>query len=418
MKQHLRNRLIHRSGYAWLAWGLGAALFFAEYFARVSPGVMVPDLMRDFHASAFQLGSLSAFFYYPYVFMQLPVGMLVDRYGPHRLLTLTAGCFSASCLLFASTHTLFLAELARFCMGLSAAFAFVGALKLAKIWFPSKRFGLLAGVTQALGMLGAAVGDAPVQLMVKHSGWRETMVLIGGVFLVLTFLIGFLVFESETQLQKKSEMQGHLRSMLAGLRVVLRNRQTWVNGLFVGFLYAPTAAFGELWGVNYLHVTYHLSDTASAFAISLIFIGWGFGGPLAGWLSDKMPRRRVMIGSAVCGILFLGTLLYARELSASVVFALLFMYGMTNSGVAVSYAYAGEINGERFAGTSMAFANMASVFIGAILQPVIGAIIDWHAGTKIVDMHSIAASDFRVAVSVLPVCLVLAVVSGLFLRKD
>ena len=82
------KKTLYRS--PWLIWGLGAAFFFAEYYARVAPSVMATDLMQAFQVNAFALGSLSAFFYYAYVAMQLPVGMMMDRFGPHRLLTYTA----------------------------------------------------------------------------------------------------------------------------------------------------------------------------------------------------------------------------------------------------------------------------------------------------------------------------------------
>src|ERR1700722_11221771 len=101
----------------WLIWGLGAAFFFAEYFARVAPSVMVPDLMRDFGVNAQALGTLSAFFYYAYVSMQIPVGILVDRYGPHRLLTVMCILCGLGCLLFASAKDVMAADIGRFLMG-------------------------------------------------------------------------------------------------------------------------------------------------------------------------------------------------------------------------------------------------------------------------------------------------------------
>src|SRR5688572_11451641 len=145
--------IMRAKSYPWIVWGLAAAFFFSEYFARVAPGVMVPDLMRDFKVTALTLGSLSAFFYYAYVGMQVPVGILVDRFGPHRLLTVATVLCSAGCLLFASAQSVSLAEAGRFLMGFGASFAFVGTLKLAAVWFPASQFGLLAGLTQALGML-------------------------------------------------------------------------------------------------------------------------------------------------------------------------------------------------------------------------------------------------------------------------
>src|SRR3990167_6635849 len=81
----------------WFIWGLGAAFFFIEYFARIAPSIMAPDLMRTFNVTAFGLGSLSAYFYTSYLGMQIPVGMLIDKYGLHKLLTISAFiCFTTT----------------------------------------------------------------------------------------------------------------------------------------------------------------------------------------------------------------------------------------------------------------------------------------------------------------------------------
>lgn len=403
-----------------LVWLLGASFFFAEYFARVAPAVMAHDLMRSFQVNAFSLGSLSASFYYAYVAMQLPVGMLVDRYGPRLLLTFAAWLCGISALLFAESTHLFVANIARFTMGFGAAFAFVGTLKLARTWFPSKRFGFFAGATQAIGMLGAAVGEGPVSILVVHAGWRSTMLLIGFILLAISILIFLIVrdkpFSPENVVAEKKKAPRLLKS----LYTVLQNPQTWINGLFVGFLYAPTAAFAELWGPSYLHQVDNLSLEVAAGGVSFIFIGWAIAGPIAGWLSDKMQKRKpIMILSALCGFIFMGSILYLPNLSTFAVYALLFCYGLTNVGVGVSYAVAAEINPNPVAGTSMSFANMASVIIGAFFQPIIGAILDllWKGqmqnGVRLFSTH-----DFQLAMIALPLCFVISLVSTLWLKES
>ncbi|MDF2530171.1 MAG: major facilitator family transporter, partial [Gammaproteobacteria bacterium] len=154
----------------WVIWLLGALFFLAEYFVRISPSVITQELMATFHVDAFALGGLSGFFYYAYISMQVPVGILVDRFGSRRLLTGATLLCAISCLVFASMHTIQLGFLSRFLMGLGASFAFVGTLKLISLWFPPTRFALLAGTTQALGMLGAVIGDAPMAMIFNHFG--------------------------------------------------------------------------------------------------------------------------------------------------------------------------------------------------------------------------------------------------------
>ncbi|CAM4452846.1 MAG: hypothetical protein LEGION0398_MBIBDBAK_00008 [Legionellaceae bacterium] len=407
------------SMYPWLVWGLAAAFFFCEYFARVAPGVMVPELMKDFKVNALALGGLSAFFYYAYVSMQVPVGILVDRYGAHRLLTISTFIFGIGCILFGLAVNVYIAQLGRFLMGLSGAFAFVGSLKLASVWFPARRFGLLSGLTQALGMLGASIGEAPMSISVSVIGWRNTMLFIAIIFIILSFAIGFIVRDRPTN---SSSNNTHSlaagNGILAGLKEVLANRQCWLNALYAGFVYAPTAAFAELWGVTFLVQTHHLDYHSAALGVGLIFIGWGVGGPIIGWCSDIFMRRKpIMICSAATGLCLMSLILYA-PLPKTLLFVLLFLYGISNTGVATAYAVATEINKRSVAGTSLAFANMASVIVGAAFQPIIGAFLEHHwKGEFMNGIPVYSATDFRSAMLLLPLSMTLGLIISFFVKE-
>lgn len=406
--------------YAWLIWILAAGFFFAEYVVRVAPSIMAPNLMRAFQVNAAQLGLLSAFFYYAYVAMQIPAGTLIDKFGPRKLLTVLAVLCGVSVLIFASSHSLQLAELNRFIMGFCAAFAFIGALKLASVWFPPSRFGLLAGTTQAIGMLGAAVGEGAVSVLVEHTGWRESMYLMGFILIALGILIGFIVRDKPKFISASSKKVQHKKySLLEGLFIVLKNPQTWINGVFVGFLYAPTAAFAELWGVSYLHRVYNFRPEVAAGAVSMIFIGWLISSPIAGWISDRIGRRKpIMLVSVIASLICMASILYLPSLSKTALFCLLFLYGLSNVGVATSYAIACECNPRPIAGTSMSFANMASVIIGALFQPIIGWILDLQWSHKFVEgARYYSAHDFRMAMLLLPLCFVISLIAWYFLQE-
>src|SRR6056297_3113727 len=135
----------------WFICSLGALFYAYEYFLRITPSVMTQELKAFYHIKDEALGSLSAYYYYIYTPMQLLVGLLMDRYGPRRLLTLaTISCVVGS-IMFASTHQLYVAELGRLFIGFGSAFAYVGVLKLGTIWLPKRHFGTFTGLATALG---------------------------------------------------------------------------------------------------------------------------------------------------------------------------------------------------------------------------------------------------------------------------
>jgi len=192
-----------------------------------------------------------------------------------------------------------------------------------------------------------------------------------------------------------------------------------LNGLYVGLVYAPTGAFAELWGVTYVTKNNGISTTLAAEAISCIFIGWAIGGPLAGMISDRIRKRiPVMIGSAIFSFIFMTAVLYLKNLSVPVLFLLMFLYGISNTGVVASYAVAGEINSRKIAGTSLAFANMASIIIAAVFQPLMGLFLDMQwTGKMVGGARDYSIHAFHNAMLALPICLALGLIVAFFVKE-
>ena len=402
--------------YPWIVWVLTAGFFFAEYLVRLEPSINKQQLMQAFSLNATGFGTLSAFFTLSYVVMQIPVGTLIDKFGAHKLMVInTVGC-AIGCFIFASANTLWLAEFARLISGVGAAFAFVGTLILAANWFPASKIGLISGMTQAAGMLGAAVGEGPFAAITAQLGWRPTMNITGLVILLLAIAIWLVVTEKPANTKT---IKVKSPSMISCLKAVLRNPQSWYNGIFVGLLYAPTAAFAELWGVSFLAETYNMSNTIAATGISTIFLGWAIGGPIAGWISDKQKKRKpTMIISAALSLITISIVLYIPNIPLGILFSLLFLFGLVNTGVACSYAVASEINNESVRATSIAFANMASVIIGSILQPVMGVILDhFWTGEMLNGSPAYSIAAYQNALLALPICLVCAIMVSFKIRE-
>lgn len=409
----------HSSMRAWVIWLLGALFFFSMYIPRVATGVITADLMNDFAVSAGAIGTLTSFYFYPYLIIQIPVGILTDRFGPRVLLTIMITLCGVSCLLFAKAQSMAIAEVSRALLGFTAAFAFVGALKLAAEWFSPSKIGLLSGLTQSLGMLGAMVGEHPIALSVETFGWRHTYFGLAAMFFILaTFVV--LIVRDKPAKGKSFHVEHQAatgNTLWQESCAVMSNPQSWINGLYAGFLFAPTAAFAEQWGNYHLEVTYGLKD--GALGISLIFAGWAIAGPVLGWLSTKMGRRKpLMQVSALLSCLIFSAILYV-PLSKAQLFGLMFLFGVSNTGVVLAYALATEINPHRVAGTSLAIANMMSILIGAVFQPIIGFLIDFSASARpMIDNQLIhSPADLQQAMSVLPVCLIVAFILVFFIRE-
>lgn len=402
---------------AWLIWGLAASFYFLDYLARVAPGVMHQYLQKDFGINEAGFGILTASFYVPYILMQLPVGLTVDRFSIRWLLTFMSLLTAFGCVLFGLADNLVVASVARMFIGFSAAFAFVCALRLATSWFPPMMLGLLAGLTQALGMLGAAAGEAPISLMVGAIGWRHSMLVIAFIFIILAVLL-YQFIQDRPQTENKDSVVSKTIGIWNSLKIILSHRQTWINALYAGFLFGPTAVIGESIGPAYLQFGRGLSAHTAAFAIGLIFVGWAIGGPLTGWFSDKIGRRKpLMIFTAVCGLVLTSVFVFIPHLSSKTAYLLFFVFGLTNTGVALAYAVSTEIHDHQVVGTSIAFTNMTSILIGASLQPFVGWLVDFVAKDRGYHVETLLLSDFQSGLQILPVSSLIALVLACMVKE-
>lgn len=399
---------------AWLIWGVGAAFFLVQYFPRLAPGIMLQDLIKTFHVSSVALGGLAFLFYIGYIVMQVPAGMFLDRYGARALIAIAALVCALSCVMFAVSSSFFAVLLARFILGFGAAFAFIAAVKLATIWFPAQRLGMMVGITQGLGMLGAALGDAPLRHLMNDIGWRASLWIIAILFVMIAVAAFYWIKKSK----KETTQAADTYKLLEGFAIVLKNPQSWVNALYVGMLYVPTVVFGEFWGVVFMEKAHHLSAVHAAFMVSLIFIGFGLGSMGLGWFSDlKQDRRIFMMATAVASLL-LGVLMLYVNLSSLHLMVVVFLFGFANAGVSISYTLSGEINPRGVAGTSVAFANMASILVGALIQPLVGYLVQWHWSGKIVNgAHVYSAGDYQFAMTILIAAIGVSIGAACFIKN-
>lgn len=401
---------------AYLAWFLGALFFWVDYVVRVSPSVLTSSLMQTFHVNAFAVGLFSGYFYYAYIGMQIPVGILVDRFGPKRLLMISVLICALSTFIFSNTHTIAIGYFSRVLMGFGASFAFVGTLKLISVEFGPERFALLAGITQAMGMLGAMIGQGPMALLYRNTGWRFAMNGFSLFFLLLCACIFFIV--KEKRIASHDPEFANTKKILSALKAVLTNTQSWLNCLFVGLLYAPSACFGEQWGASFLSVNQNISIATAGHETGIMFIGLAIGCPILGWISDYFKTRVVVMRiAAVACVALLTTVIYGN-LSPTWSTVFLFCYGFFNGAIVVSYSMAAEINSRKFTGIALGIANMASVLVGALMIPIVGFILDFFWNGQIVNgIHFLSPHVYKMAFVALPIVFIGAFVITFF-QKD
>ena len=413
---------------AWLICGLGALYYSYEYLLRISPSVMEPALREHFNLSATGFGFLSAFYYYAYVPLQIPVGVLLDRYGPRLLLTFACLICVIGTFIFASTSVFWVAATGRFLVGFGSAFAFVGVLKLATIWLPEDKLAMVSGMAAALGTIGAMIGDNLLGFMAENLGWRETVSITAYFGIGLSVLLWFGIRDRKSHQRQSGTVENFHQSMI-DLGIIARNKQIWINGLFGCLVYLPTTVFAELWGIPYLKHAHGLSPESADFANSLLFLGFTIGAPLMGYVSDKLKRRKppMFTGAVGAGIIMM-TVLYMPGLTEESINVLMFLLGMFYSAQCIVFAVGRELSPNEAAGTAMAMTNMIVMLGAMFLQPLVGHLLDFSLASHLpmVPVHELAidklqqlytADDYQFALSIIPIGIIIAAILTLFLKE-
>lgn len=414
----------------WLICALGAIYYSYEYFLRISPSVMELALREHFNVSATGFGFLSAFYYYAYVPMQLPVGVLLDRYGPRLLLTLACAVCVLGTFIFAGTTYFWVAAFGRFLVGFGSAFAFVGVLKLATIWLPENKLAMFSGLAAALGTIGAMVGDNLLGNLVMQVGWRSTVQYTAYLGIGLTILLWIGIRNRKNSSDETGTVVDFRQSM-RDLSFIAKNKQIWVNGVFGCLIYLPTTVFAELWGIPYLKYAHGMSQASADFANSLLFLGFTVGAPLMGYLSDrnccrKLPMRIGAIGAGIVMIV----ILYLPGLTEHQIGCLMFFLGLLYSAQCIVFAVGRELSPTEAAGTAMAMTNMLVMFGAMFLQPLVGKLLDFSLSTHLqvdesllqsmpVDrLHQMyTAQDYQFALSIIPLGIFIAALLTFFLKE-
>ncbi len=388
-----------------IMWVIPTLFFLYEYILRVSPSAMIHELQGYYGIDSAAFGFIVSLFYYAYGPMQLPAGLMIDRFGPRIVVCIMLPLCILGGALFAYAQHPMIAGIARFLIGFSAAFSFVATVRVIRNWFTSRHFALMTGVTIMLGTSGAILGEGPIAKSAAMIGWHQTLWAVSLLGIPLALFAFFILRDHPSghiqNIPEKTQM-GIWKNLIA----VFKNAQTWFVAFYAFCMTTPTNGFGALWGTSYLSDLYSISTVDAASLLSFIFIGWVIGAPLFGWMSDKIGRRKqVLLYGAVGAAMTMMDIIYFPSSSIFFMGTMLLLFGIFSGAVAVSYTTACEINHPFSAGAASGLTNMFAMSGAIFVQPFIGWVLD-------------ITNNYVLSLTVLPLCLLGAIFIAFFIQEN
>ena len=407
----------------WVAWGSLALVFLLVNVHRLSTAVLSERLSAGFAISAAQLGTLHASFFIVYAIVQIPTGVLADRYGPRYVGSAGAIVLSLGAIGFALSDTYLLAVISRGVIGLGSGVIFISILRFCASWFRVDEFATMTGLTSGIAGVGAIIATTPLALTVEWFGWRETVLSLAFV----GFLAGASVFVLARQSPAAaglepienvpeqasvtfSETGHHLRNLLGDYE------QWLLSFIFFSAMGTILTVIG-LWGVPYLVSVYGMGVTTASYYTLFGSIGILIGGPAVGLLSDRLGRRLLPL---VVGLGFFTLVLSVIPVVGSpplpLVAALYFLIGFCIGVTMLPLAIIKERYPAEASGVATSIVNGAGFFGATILPTLMGIAVDqYRTGDIIAGTVVYTEMGYRVAFGIVSVAVGLAFVCSLWL---
>lgn len=348
--------------------------YFLSYLFRVVNAVLAPDLIAELSLSPRALGLLTASYFITFAAAQLPLGILLDRYGPRKI--------EAGLLLFAALGALIFATgesetellIGRGLIGLGVSACLMAAFKAFTLWFEPQRLPLVNGVIMAAGGMGALTATLPVQLALEVTDWRGVFLLLAG-FTLLCALIVFLLVPDHASTNNGEK----LATQLQGFKSIFKDRFFWSIAPLTMLSQASFISIQSLWAGPWLQDVAGLPRAASADFLFLIAAAMVSGFLVMGTLAERLSRRGIkpVRVSAVGMFIFLiiqGLIIIGPE--GDWLIPVWVAFGFFGTTGIVQYAVLSQHYPREMAGRVNTAMNLL-VFISAFsLQSLIGAIIN------------------------------------------
>jgi nitrate/nitrite transporter NarK len=384
---------------AWVIWLAGLSVYILAIFNRSSLGVAGLLATSRFGISATQLSFFTVLQLIVYAGLQVPIGVLLDRYGSRILLLSGLALMTVGQLVFAFATSFPVAVLARALVGAGDAAIFVSVIRLVTVWFLVRQAPVVTQLTGQLGQLGAIVAAAPLTLALNHFGWTKSFALASSLGVVAMVGVALLVTDSPYAREQVARIK--MRALARSLRLVWGNPGTRL-GMWSHFTsqFSGTV-FTLLWGFPFLVRGEGLSPGAAS-TLLIVMTGWIIvSGLVLGTLVARYPFYRSWMVLGIVGAMALGwTAVLARSTPAPTWMLVVLVCLMATGGPAsmVGFDLARTFIPVEASGRANGFVNIGGFSASLLTMGTIGVVLDWHSGGGGTDTYHFA--DFRVAMSV------------------
>lgn len=356
---------------AWFVWVIASLFYAYQYVLRVMPNIMMDDITQQFHIDATVFGQFSGVYYLGYSLMHLPIGIMLDRFGPRKVMTVCILLPVIGLLPLIFAHHWAYPLLGRALIGIGSSAAILGTFKIIRMAFEEKYFSRMLSFSVMIGLIGAVYGGKPVNYMCDAFGYKMVIATFIGVGVLLALITYFIVPEEKPIVHK---------SPMTNIKTVFSNKKVILLCCFAGLMLGPLEGFSDVWGSGFLKQVYNLNTSTASYLPSMIFIGMCFGSPLLSLIAEKSGYYLGTIIAAGIIMCALFTALIAGVFTVSGMVLGFIIVGICCAYQILAIYKVSTYVPNELAGLTTAIANMIIMIFGYAFHTVIGIIINQYGG--------------------------------------
>lgn len=392
---------------AYSIWFLGALFVVYKFVSQTSYAILNIQIAKTLSLTIAEMGFLGSAYTFAFAAITLPSGVLLDRYGARKVLTVAALIVTLGIFFLTYATSFWMVFIGQVLLGLGGAFGFGGAGYLSKHWFSPRMFGIMFGLVQTLCCLTSMYAQKWLGMAVEVMSWQKILLWSGVFGIGLVVLMGLIIRDPDEIIEKSKE-QSSMEGLFLALKEVLVSRQIWFIVVPGAVTFGVVLSIGVFWGVKILDMRGFSRDVAVSIN-AVIWLGLAIGAPLVGVLANRLQSYTkplfILTFSMLITVL---ALFYLPTISEGVATLLFFLIGFFSAAQMICFTMSAEMNRAEVAGTAISLVNMMMFITSGVMM--------WLPAKLIDNSKELTLDMLTESLAVLPISLVFGTVIIAFIK--
>lgn len=401
-----------------ILWVAACCFYSFQLILRVFPNILIDQLSTDFALTACEMGMLSSAYYNAYACVQIPAGILLDKFNVRSILITSLSFCITGGILFSLSTNVYIAYFARFMTGCGAGFALLSSIKSANLVTQHpKKLSFMIGGNFSMAMILVGFCAPFINAIAHIAGWRNSVLVFSGIIMIL-LIAAIYAKTSKTAPQGKShatrqDFSEVLSIVKHNCKKVFKNKQLYILSFYGFCTYIPLSCFCDLWGSKFLNVVYGVEYGQAVSLCMTVYLGIAVGSVFWPYVASIIKSYKLILIFAEVGVVigFSTLVLWRPFVDVTAIYILLFLLGLSSASTLLAFGVLSNLYGKGLAATANGVYNLCAMMSGVVFQPVIGKIIDYSSAGR-----NVEPSDFINAFMIFCFLPLLAIISTLFLK--